>query len=54
MTVRSLILYSVVTAILVIAAIFAISSRPASTMIDRDRALIFPGVDAKLIDVVSF
>ena len=54
MTVRSLILYSVVTAILVIAAIFAISSRPASTMIDRDRALIFPGVDAKLNDVVSF
>ena len=53
MTVRSFILYSIVTAILVVAAIVAISSRPASTMIARDRALIFPGVDEKLNDVVS-
>ncbi len=54
MTARSFILYSIVTAILVVAAIVAISSRPASTMIARDRALIFPGVDEKLNDVVSF
>ena len=54
MTARSFILYSIVTAVLVVAAIVAISSRPASTMIARDRALIFPGVDEKLNDVVSF
>jgi len=54
MTVRSFVLYSIITAILVVAAIFAISSRPANTMIARDRALIFPGVDSKLNDVVSF
>ena len=54
MTVRSFILYSIVTAILFVAAIVAISSRPASTTIARDRALIFPGVDEKLNDVVSF
>ncbi len=54
MTSRSFIIYSIVTAILVVAAIVAISSRPASTMIARDRALIFPGVDAKLNDVASF
>ncbi|MBD21821.1 MAG: hypothetical protein CMM37_12360 [Rhodospirillaceae bacterium] len=54
MTARSLIIYSLITSMLVIAAIVAISSRPANTMIDRDRALIFPGVDAKLNDVASF
>jgi hypothetical protein len=54
MTARSFILYSIITAILVVAAIVAVSSRPASTMIARDRALIFPGVDAKLNDVASF
>ncbi|NKB19751.1 MAG: DUF4340 domain-containing protein [Alphaproteobacteria bacterium] len=54
MTARSFILYSIITAILVVAAIVAVSSRPASTLIARDRALIFPGVDAKLNDVASF
>ena len=48
MTARSFIIYSLITSMLVIAAIVAISSRPANTMIARDRALIFPGVDGSL------
>jgi hypothetical protein len=51
MTPKSFVAFSTVTAILVVSAIAVVASRPAPTMIPRDRALVFAGLDAKINDV---
>ncbi len=53
MTPKSFVAFSTVTAILVVAAIVVVASRPAPTLIPRDRALVFAGLDEKINDVQS-
>jgi hypothetical protein len=53
MTPRSFIIFSSITAVLVVAAAVSIANRPAATMIPRDRPYVFEGLDAKLNDAQS-
>jgi len=51
MTPRSFLSFSAVTALTLIAAIFVVASRPAPTVIPRDRDLVFAGLDEKINEV---
>ena len=48
---KSFIAFSIVTAVLVVAAIVAVGMRPASTVIPKDRELVFGGLDARINEV---
>lgn len=48
---KSFIAFSIVTAALVVAAIVAVGMRPAPTLIPKNRALVFGGLDARINDV---
>ncbi len=51
MTPRSFLSFTAVTALTLAAAIFVVASRPAPTVIPRDRELVFAGLDAKINEV---
>jgi len=53
MNAKSFIGFSIVTAVLVIAAIVAVGMRPAPTLIPKNRALVFGGLDARLNEVAA-
>lgn len=53
MSARSFIAFSVVTAILVVAAIVAVGMRPAPTLIPKNRELVFGGLDARINEVAA-
>ncbi len=50
---RSFIAFSIVTAALVVAAFVTVSLRPASTLIAKDRELVFGGLDARINEVAA-
>jgi len=51
MNAKSFIAFSLVTAVLVVAAIVAVGMRPAPTLIPKDRELVFGGLDARINEV---
>ena len=53
MNAKSFIAFSIVTAALVVAAIVSVSLRPASSLIPKDRELVFGGLDARLNEVAA-
>lgn len=53
MTPRSFIVFTSITAVMVVAAAVTIANRPAATMIPRDRPYVFEGLDEKLNDAHS-
>jgi len=50
---RSFIAFSIVTAVLVVAAVVAVGMRPAPTLIPKDRELVFGGLDARINEVAA-
>lgn len=51
MTPKSLVIFSAVTAVLVVAAAVSVANRPAATVIPADRPFVFEGLDEKLNDI---
>lgn len=51
MTPKSLVVFSLVTLVLVVAAVVSVANRPAATIIPTDRPYVFEGLDEKLNDV---
>lgn len=53
MTPKSLLIFSLVTAVLVVAAAVSVANRPAATVIPKDRPFVFEGLDQQLNNAFS-